>query len=78
MGADAAEPVLLLLGDSSYSIYLVHPFAQRVLLLAVIRTVGLAAVSPMLYALGAFFIGIVGGVVCYLVLERPCCSLAGG
>ena len=33
----------LMLGDASYSIYLAHPFAQRVLLIAVNRTVGLAS-----------------------------------
>ena len=32
----------LMLGDASYSIYLAHPFAQRVFLLGVNRTIGLA------------------------------------
>ena len=61
----------LMLGDASYSIYLAHPFAQRVLLIAVNRTIGLAAISPTLYVLGAFVVGIAGGVVCHFLIERP-------
>jgi exopolysaccharide production protein ExoZ len=61
----------LLLGDASYSIYLVHPFAQRVFLLAVIHTVGLTNINATVYIFSAFCIAIVAGVVCYLVLERP-------
>ena len=61
----------LMLGDASYSIYLAHPFAQRVLLIAVNRTVSLAAVSPTLYILGAFVVGIAGGVACHFLVERP-------
>jgi exopolysaccharide production protein ExoZ len=61
----------LLLGDASYSIYLIHPFAQRVFLLAVIHTVGLSNISPTVYIFSAFFIAILAGVICYLVLERP-------
>jgi peptidoglycan/LPS O-acetylase OafA/YrhL len=61
----------LMLGDASYSIYLAHPFAQRLLLIGVNRTVGLAFVSPTLYVLSAFVIGIAGGVICHFLLERP-------
>lgn len=60
----------LLLGDASYSIYLAHPFAQRVWLLGVIRTIGLPAIPPTLYILTAFLAGIAGGVVSYLLIER--------
>ena len=38
----------LMLGDASYSIYLAHPFGQRLWLIGVNRTVGLATVSPTL------------------------------
>jgi exopolysaccharide production protein ExoZ len=61
----------LMLGDASYSIYLAHPFAQRVLLIAVNRTISLAAVSPTVYVLSAFVAGIAGGVVCHFLIERP-------
>jgi exopolysaccharide production protein ExoZ len=61
----------LLLGDASYSIYLAHPFAQRLFLLGVNRTVGLATVSPTLYVFTAFVVGIVGGVISHLAIERP-------
>jgi exopolysaccharide production protein ExoZ len=60
----------LLLGDASYSIYLIHPFAQRVFLLAVIHTIGLPNINATIYVFSAFFIAIAAGVVCYLVLER--------
>jgi peptidoglycan/LPS O-acetylase OafA/YrhL len=55
----------------AYSIYLAHPFAQRVWLLGVNRTVGLAAVSPTLYIFTAFVVGILGGVICHWLIERP-------
>lgn len=61
----------LMLGDASYSIYLAHPFAQRVLLIAVNRAVGLAAISPTVYVLSAFVVGIAGGVACHVLIERP-------
>ena len=61
----------LLLGDASYSMYLIHPFAQRLFLLAVIHTIGLPNINPTVYIFGAFFIAIVAGVICYLVIERP-------
>ena len=60
----------LLLGDASYSIYLIHPFAQRAFLLAVIHTIGLPSITPTVYIFSAFFIAIVAGVICYLILER--------
>jgi len=60
----------LLLGDASYSIYLIHPFAQRTFLLAIIHTIGLPNINPTVYIFSAFFIAIVAGVICYLVLER--------
>lgn len=61
----------LMLGDASYSIYLAHPFAQRVLLIAVNRTIGITVLAPMLYVPIALIAGIVGGVVCHLLIERP-------
>jgi exopolysaccharide production protein ExoZ len=61
----------LMLGDASYSIYLAHPFAQRVLLIAANGTIGLAAISPTVYVLSAFVVGIAGGVICHFVIERP-------
>ncbi len=63
--------VWLMLGDASYSIYLAHPFAQRVWLLAVNRIVGIPAISPTLYIVTAFIAGIAGGVICHFALERP-------
>jgi peptidoglycan/LPS O-acetylase OafA/YrhL len=60
----------LLLDDAAYSIYLIHPFAQRAFLLAIMNTIGLPNINPAVYIFSAFFIALVAGVVCYLVLER--------
>ena len=62
---------LVAIGDASYSIYLAHPFAQRVFLLAVIHFVGLPNINANVYMFSTFFISIVAGVICYLILERP-------
>jgi exopolysaccharide production protein ExoZ len=62
----------LLLGDASYSIYLAHPFAQRIWYFvfgAVIGTDTPATVA--LYVVTAIIAGIGGGVVGYLLIERP-------
>jgi peptidoglycan/LPS O-acetylase OafA/YrhL len=61
----------LMLGDASYSIYLAHPFAQRILLIGVNRTIGVGAIAPTLYVLTALTVGIAGGVICHFVIERP-------
>jgi exopolysaccharide production protein ExoZ len=61
----------LMLGDASYSIYLAHPFAQRVWLIAVNRAVGATTISPTLYVLTALAVGIAGGVLCHFIVERP-------
>jgi exopolysaccharide production protein ExoZ len=63
--------LFVMLGDASYSIYLAHPFAQRLLLIAVNRVVGLAAVSPTIFVFSAFIAGIAGGVICHFAIERP-------
>jgi peptidoglycan/LPS O-acetylase OafA/YrhL len=61
----------LMLGDASYSIYLAHPFAQRIFLIAVNRTIGIATIAPTLYVLTALVVGVAGGVACHFVIERP-------
>jgi peptidoglycan/LPS O-acetylase OafA/YrhL len=61
------------LGDASYSIYLAHPFAERIWYFATSQLLG-GFISPLavtLYVIGAVLSGIAGGVVSYLVLERP-------
>jgi exopolysaccharide production protein ExoZ len=63
----------LLLGDASYSIYLAHPFALRIWLLAAgalfpaaSTWTGIAA-----YVVVAMASAIAASVVCYLMIERP-------
>jgi exopolysaccharide production protein ExoZ len=78
-GALMIEPVArarpsrlwLMLGDASYSIYLAHPFAQRILLIAANRIVAVAAIPPALYVPVALLVGIAGGVLCHFLIERP-------
>ena len=62
----------LMLGDASYSIYLAHPFAQRVLLIAVNRTIGLAAISPDSSTSSARSSSASPAAsICHFVIERP-------
>jgi exopolysaccharide production protein ExoZ len=61
------------LGDASYSMYLAHPFAERLWYFATSSLLnGVASpVAVTLYVIGAFLSGIAGGVMAYLVAERP-------
>jgi peptidoglycan/LPS O-acetylase OafA/YrhL len=62
----------LLLGDASYSIYLAHPFGQRVWLLACqYMQFDLAGMTAVLYVLAAVVVGIASGVASHLLVERP-------
>lgn len=66
-----------LLGGISYSMYLVHPFAQRVWYIVETRITG--GISTMLgaviYSLGAVIAGVVGGLICYFLIEKPILSM---
>ena len=55
----------MLLVVATKALWLVVPF-----LLAIIHTIGLTTISPTVYIFSAFFIAILAGVICYLVLER--------
>jgi exopolysaccharide production protein ExoZ len=68
----------LLLGDASYSIYLAHPFAQRAWYFAVapLPPEAPAASGAIIHVGGALVAGVLGGVISYLLLERP--MLAAG
>jgi exopolysaccharide production protein ExoZ len=80
-GALVLEPIArvttnrlgLLLGDASYSIYLAHPFAQRVWFLAIGRLLPDISVpfGLLVHVMGAMLVGIAGGVCSYLLIERP-------
>ena len=60
----------LLLGDASYSLYLVHPFALRGTRAMWLKLVGADASVGLFYVLCAT-LAVVAGVMCYLVIERP-------
>jgi exopolysaccharide production protein ExoZ len=62
----------LLLGDASYSIYLAHPFAQRIWYFVFGAVIGADTPATVgLYVVTAIIAGIGGGVVSYVLIERP-------
>ncbi|MDF7681171.1 acyltransferase [Enterobacteriaceae bacterium ESL0689] len=65
--------VALLLGGASYSMYLAHPIAQRAWYVAETRVSGSLSTlqSAVIYSIGAVVVGIVGGVICYFLIEKP-------
>jgi exopolysaccharide production protein ExoZ len=74
--AARARPLRLfkLIGDASYSMYLIHPFFQRAAftaLLPLLRGVPQTPVELAVYAVVVFAAGIVGGIVTYYLVERP-------
>lgn len=84
-GALVLEPLVrsrpsrigLLLGDASYSIYLAHPFAQRLFTLAASKAIGVGSVSAAIaFTLFSVAIGIAGGVVSFFLIEKPMLSAA--
>jgi exopolysaccharide production protein ExoZ len=65
--------IALLLGAASYSIYLAHPFAQRIWFFVMnffFFTIDSPAVTGLSVG-GAILFGILGGVVSWLVVEIP-------
>jgi peptidoglycan/LPS O-acetylase OafA/YrhL len=59
-----------LLGDASYSLYLVHPLAFPLVRWTVGRWFDFSSV-PWVYAAIAFLAAIAASVACYWVFERP-------
>lgn len=62
---------LLLLGDASYSLYLVHPFAMRPVGLIWHHLHLTGPILASLYAGTALLLGVVGAVAVHLWFERP-------
>ncbi|MFT2797552.1 acyltransferase family protein [Serratia sp. N21D137] len=67
----------LLLGGASYSMYLAHPFAQRAWYIIETRiNGGISSMSgAVIYSIGAVIAGVVGGLICYLIIEKPILSM---
>jgi peptidoglycan/LPS O-acetylase OafA/YrhL len=59
-----------LLGDASYSLYLVHPLAFPLVRWTVGRWIDFSGM-PWVYAGGAFVAAVAASVACYWVFERP-------
>jgi exopolysaccharide production protein ExoZ len=60
----------LLIGDASYSIYLFHPFFQRAIFILIGGAISSLA-DAIVYALLAFLMGTIGGIVTYKIIELP-------
>jgi exopolysaccharide production protein ExoZ len=63
----------LLLGNASYSMYLAHPFAQRLWYLVLFHYIPMvsSASRALVFVGGGVLVGILAGVVSWFVLERP-------
>jgi peptidoglycan/LPS O-acetylase OafA/YrhL len=63
----------LLLGNASYSMYLAHPFAQRLWYLVLFHYIPIvsSASRALVFVGGGVLVGILAGVVSWFVLERP-------
>ncbi len=66
----------MFLGDASYSLYLVHPFALRPFRALWIKFVG--ADAPLwIFAIACLAISMAVGIACYLIAERPFANYFG-
>lgn len=65
--------LLLLLGSASYSIYLMHPFAQRFWYGGQVFAFGgiTHGLSLIVYFIGSLIAGVVGGLMTYWLIEKP-------
>jgi peptidoglycan/LPS O-acetylase OafA/YrhL len=63
--------VLLLLGDASYALYLVHPFAMRPVAIIWQRFHLTGSILAALYAATALLLAIIGAILVHLWFERP-------
>ena len=70
-GAIPRWRALALLGDASYSLYLVHGLAIS----AALRLTRHMVAPPALVFAVSIFAGLAGGLVCYLLIERPLIGL---
>ena len=65
---------IVFLGDATFSVYLAHPFAQRIAYLGFVSATGGATAIP--FGLAAYvaimvIAGLAGGLLNYVLLERP-------
>jgi exopolysaccharide production protein ExoZ len=69
---DGGHPILLALGDASYSIYLTHIFTLGALRVLWIRFVPVASMATSLVWMGiAVCVCAIAGWACYRLIERP-------
>lgn len=76
LGRDTPRPpvverVLVALGDASYALYLVHPFALRLLREVFVRTDLAADLGPWGYVASALLASVVAALLLYRLFERP-------
>jgi exopolysaccharide production protein ExoZ len=59
-------------GDASYSLYLSHPFVQRVWYFVLEKALGSTSVAvAAIFSVSAVIVGLAGGAACYLLVEKP-------
>jgi exopolysaccharide production protein ExoZ len=65
-----ATKIGLLLGDASYSLYLIHPFALRPFRTIWVKFVG-DALPVWVFGIACFAMALLVGLACYYLAERP-------
>lgn len=70
--------VALLFGEASYSLYLSHPISQRLWYVIFVAAFGQISSLAMAawYAVGSVMAGLIGGIICYLLVEKYLLKLA--
>lgn len=70
--------IALLFGEASYSLYLSHPISQRVWYVVFVAAFGQITNLAMAawYAVGSVIAGLIGGIICYFVVEKFLLKLA--
>jgi exopolysaccharide production protein ExoZ len=71
--------VLTLIGDASYSIYLIHPIFLSMLcrvLAAAIRSKHLPLFVEGIFLVGVFILTVIGGIVVHIVVEKRLIKIA--
>ena len=70
------DPVGLLVGDASYSLYLIHPFVLRPAAKIWAKVVG-NHLPPWTFTVVALFAALSAGIILYLVVEKRLTSYFG-
>lgn len=70
------HPMFTALGDSSYSLYLSHRFVLRPVTLIWEKLLPMSPSFAVAYTVVVVVLGLIGGHICYLLIEKPFLRLA--